>query len=228
MKISDTLTAYGLCIENEFLEAYETLINSAVERNLVKCWSHSHHVIPVCYYEKVNGLSPNRQNRTIGLRLAKRDLNNFEVELTYEEHILAHCYLALASKEPWFTYANMIAIKLLGYEDPDPMVILGISRFPSAPIIVLDKKIKKDQKSIWMTKDEFNEQVPVSQLLEYLKSGWALGAKRRSKPRQTCSVWKASEEKTKKRRKKHEIKKIPVSELIDHLESGWNYGKGEN
>ena len=49
------------------------------------------------------------------------------------------------------------------------------------------------------------------------------------KLRQTCSVWKASDEKkTKKRRNKNEVKKIPVSELIEHLESGWNYGKGEN
>lgn len=228
MKVSETLTAYGLCIENKFLEAYETLINLAAERNLVNHWSHSHHVIPVCYYEKVIGLSPSGKNRTIGLRLAKRDLNNFKVKLTLEEHILAHCYLTLASKESWFTYANMIAMKLLGYKDPELLIRLVISSFPSVPTIDLDKKIKKDQKLIWMTKDGLNEKVPVSQLLERLKSGWALGTNRRSKPRQTCSVWKINEKKAKKRRNKNEIKKIPVSEVIDHLESGWNYGKGEN
>ena len=33
MKISETLTTYGLCIENEFLEAYETLINEEVNQD---------------------------------------------------------------------------------------------------------------------------------------------------------------------------------------------------
>lgn len=216
MKISEILTTYDLCVNNEFLLAYEALINLAAERNLVEHNSHSHHVIPVCYYEKLNGLTPNVKNRPMGLKLAKQDLNNFEVTLTIEEHVRAHCYLALASKEPWFIYANMIALKLLGCEDPDPIMILGMSKFPSKPIINLSQKNKKDNKLIWMTKDKLSEKVPIKQLLEHLKSGWVIGTNRRSKPRQTCKVFK-----------NNEIREILVSDLVEYLESGWNYGKGE-
>ena len=97
LNIKQTLLTYDLCIDNKFLDLYEQLILNNLDSGRSPA-TQAHHIIPVGYYEKMNGLSPSLKNRSEGILCAKTDLNNFTVNLVAADHIRAHCYLALASK----------------------------------------------------------------------------------------------------------------------------------
>ncbi len=98
MTIDETLINYELCVNNEYLKLYRELLEKNLDTKDT-IGKHLHHSIPCAYYEKLEGLEPSADHRALGLAKAEADENNFGVYLSKQDHIRAHCYLALASNK---------------------------------------------------------------------------------------------------------------------------------
>lgn len=99
-KIKNNLIAYGIAIDNEYLDKYIQLcLNNKVEP--IKGKTNLHHIIPVAYYKEKYSCA----TRRIAEKYAKDDLNNICVNLLFKDHILAHYYLALCAKSTKYIFA---------------------------------------------------------------------------------------------------------------------------
>lgn len=103
MDLKQTLLNYNLVNDNIYLDKYVELLNlnKLSER---ADGTQAHHAIPVAYYKKLYNL-PFSRSRIEATNYADADENNFKVNLLYKDHLLAHCYLTLCAKEPWFIFA---------------------------------------------------------------------------------------------------------------------------
>lgn len=91
-------------IDNEYLDLYINLIQENKFTVKQRYSTQRHHIIPVCFY-KEHKLPINNDSSNL-------------VNLLFKDHILAHCYLVLASKETIFKYHNMVAIyKIIHHRD---------------------------------------------------------------------------------------------------------------
>lgn len=87
--------------DNEYFKKYIELIKSNKNTQQIRFITQKHHIIPKYYYRR-NDLDIDNSPDNI-------------INLTYTDHILAHCYLAMASIEPKDRYSNFIAVdKLCG------------------------------------------------------------------------------------------------------------------
>lgn len=101
MTLKEKLLNLGILEDNEYLNKYCVLIESNRETKMERFKTQRHHIVPRCYYK----------NKGLKVDNSKDNL----VNLLYKEHILAHCYLSMCAKEPWFKYANLISIyKIFG------------------------------------------------------------------------------------------------------------------
>lgn len=71
----------GLCVDNEFLDKYCLLIINNKSTPKEKFKTHKHHIIPKLFY-KMNKLPIDNSENNV-------------VNLSYQEHVLAHCYLEM-------------------------------------------------------------------------------------------------------------------------------------
>lgn len=78
-------------LDNEWLDKYLELIEANLDTHKVKKSTQAHHVIPVNTYW--NPTIPYQRKESI--KLAQADPINFEVNLLYKDHLLAHSYLTL-------------------------------------------------------------------------------------------------------------------------------------
>lgn len=106
MNIKSKLLTLGVFEDNEFLDKYVNIIESNYCTEKEKGKTQRHHIIPRCYF-KTNNLKVDNSTNNV-------------VNLLYKDHILAHCYIVLSSKEGAFKYQNYCAINHLlgvkGYE----------------------------------------------------------------------------------------------------------------
>lgn len=103
--MKNILLQFDCIIDNIYLQKYIDLIFSNRDTKRIKYKTQKHHFIPVAYYKDKYGI----KNRKEAQDIANSDSNNFEVNLLYKDHVLAHYYLALCSKGK-FRYQNENAI----------------------------------------------------------------------------------------------------------------------
>ena len=211
-QIRNLLISYNVFQEySEYLSEYVKLICDNIATQQVKFETHKHHIIPVSYYS--SKISKGRKHNRAKLeKLANADSNNFCINLTKEDHIRAHCYMALASKTCWFTLANVAAIELLsGSRVYNPEDILAS----------LSKSEPLKNKRCWIHRGEESKSVSVKQLHKYLDTGWELKSK--NKHRQNTSI------STTKNIWMHygaEKKQVSKELVLQHLKAGWEFGMG--
>ena len=212
LQIDKVLIDYNLCTAGEYLQKYKDLILKNLSTNYAKNETHKHHAIPCAYYEKLVSIEPNAKNRTVGLAYAKEDENNFIVNLTKLDHIKAHCYLALASKRPWFTYMNIRALQLLGCEQLDPEELLV--QLDSTDSIETAIKAR-----CWVHNDEQNKQILASNLEDYLMLGWQRGFKKalakKASGKSKGKVWMHCNALN---------AKVERNKILEKLKLGWQLG----
>lgn len=94
--LKNKLLSLDVFIDNEYLDKYVDLIIENRNRKAEKFVTQNHHIIPKCYFKLNNLIVDNsRENKVV---------------LIFKDHVLAHCYIVLASKENIFKYYNMCAI----------------------------------------------------------------------------------------------------------------------
>lgn len=80
-------------LDNEYLEKYLEILEANLETRKSRKSTQAHHAIPVNEYWTSN----KPYKRTEALKLARVDQANFEVNLVYKDHLLAHAYLTLCT-----------------------------------------------------------------------------------------------------------------------------------
>lgn len=93
MNIKEKLLETGLIQNNEYLSQYVQLITDNLFTLKQKGRTQLHHVFPRCL------------SKILGLKV-----DPFVINLLYKDHLIAHCLLALASKENIFKHYNMCAV----------------------------------------------------------------------------------------------------------------------
>lgn len=82
--------------ENEYFQKYVELITQNITLTYIKGTTQRHHIIPKSYFKSVNRPIDNSKENV--------------VNLYYQDHIKAHCYLSLCSKDPDFKLKNNFAV----------------------------------------------------------------------------------------------------------------------
>lgn len=95
--LKEYLMSLEVFIDNEYLDSYIRLIEDNVDTHKSRGFTQRHHIVPRIYYRH-NGL--NIDNSPDNL-----------VNLFYKDHIYAHYYLSLCSKDGWFKRANILSIQ---------------------------------------------------------------------------------------------------------------------
>lgn len=211
-QIRNLLISYNVFQEySEYLSEYVNLICNNISTPQVKFETHKHHIIPVAYYS--SKIKKGKKHSRLKLeKKAKEDTNNFCINLTKEDHIRAHCYMALASKACWFTLINVAAIELLSgsrvYNPEDVLESLAKSEPPK-------------NKRCWIHRGEESKNVSVRQLQKYLDAGWELKSKNRHHQNTSIST-------TKNIWMHYGAEKKLVSKdlVLQHLKAGWEFGMG--
>ena len=123
--LKDELIKRNIVNENEYLEAYLSLI----ENNLKNGCGDAHHSIPINTYAEV--LCVNQfiykkysvAQRMAKLAIAKKDAANILVNLRKPEHYLAHAYLVLCVKDKFVKSNDIVPGMKLGYLRTVPKTI---------------------------------------------------------------------------------------------------------
>ena len=183
--------------DNKYLDLYSNLIFENLHTNKQKYITQSHHVIPcACYKDR---------------KVAEKDINNFKVNLLFKDHIIAHYYLCLCSKNNQIKYKMIAAIEF----------ILGKSKNTTNAKIV--KSLKEWLLNSDIYQKEYEEFAKIRQ--NRLHNSTA-----REKARQKMLGHKTSEETRIKISKGNKGKKRSL-ELKKHLSEAhkgkpaWNKGK---
>ena len=97
--LKERLLKYSQIEENEYLEAYCELILKNYGRKKESKKTQSHHIIPRALFKMNNEkVDDSRSNR---------------INLYYKDHILAHYYLCLCSKDSLFRYYMFMCLKFM-------------------------------------------------------------------------------------------------------------------
>lgn len=96
--IKQSLLSTNLFLENDYFLDYIELIEINLKTKKERFVTQQHHIIPRCYYI--------HNNLTID-----NSISNL-VNLKYSDHLLAHYFLALCSKDNWFKFANELVLNL--------------------------------------------------------------------------------------------------------------------
>lgn len=99
MNLKENLLLLDIVIDNIYLDKYVKLIQDNILREKEKYKTQIHHIIPRCYFLKNNLKVDNTKNN--------------KTNLLFKDHILAHYYLALCSKNNWFKINNVLAIQFM-------------------------------------------------------------------------------------------------------------------
>lgn len=91
-KVKARLLEYGY-IDNEWLTKYLEILEANLSTAKSCGSTQSHHAIPLINY----WTSDDPYDRRETLKLARRDNDNFEVNLLYKDHLLIHSYLTLCT-----------------------------------------------------------------------------------------------------------------------------------
>ena len=125
--LKDELIKRNIVNENEYLEAYLSLI----ENSLKNSCGDAHHSIPIDTYAEVpcvnqyiyKKYSVAQRRRWTKLAIAKKDAANILVNLRKPEHYLAHAYLVLCVKDEFVGSNDIVPGIKLGYLRTYPKTI---------------------------------------------------------------------------------------------------------
>ena len=123
--LKDELIKRNIVNENEYLEAYLSLI----ENNLKNGCGDAHHSIPINTYAEVPCVNQfiykkySVAQRRAKLAIAKKDAANILVNLRKPEHYLAHAYLVLCVKDEFVESNDIVPGMKLGYLRTIPKTI---------------------------------------------------------------------------------------------------------
>lgn len=134
-------------IDNIYLQKYLELVEHNMFTSKQSGKTQRHHVIPVeCYAEKTS----KAYNRRPAIKLASADNLNFEINLLYSDHLIAHAYLTLCTN-PETIQAH--------YEEQSTLrkrnSIIGVTATNNA---LLSKKIKKEQADYQYLQQYYSEE----------------------------------------------------------------------
>ena len=123
--LKDELIKRNIVNENEYLEAYLSLI----ENSLKNRYGDAHHSIPINTYAEVPCAKQyiyekySVAQRRAKLAIAKKDAANILVNLRKPEHYLAHAYLVLCVKDEFVKSNDIVPGMKLGYLRTIPKTI---------------------------------------------------------------------------------------------------------
>ena len=104
MNLKEKLLGLDVFENNEYLDKYVSLVQSNIYTEKQRFKTQRHHIIPRCFY-KYRDLKVDNSDKNL-------------VNLMFKDHILAHCYIVMASKENEFKYHNRCALyKLINHRD---------------------------------------------------------------------------------------------------------------
>ena len=106
LRLKQKLLDEQLVEDSDYLIKYLALLQANLHTIPIKHVTQAHHALPVVYYKYLYPKETKTRSRGFYDRLANADSDNFLVNLKYSDHLLAHCYLALCSKQNWFKFAN--------------------------------------------------------------------------------------------------------------------------
>lgn len=88
--------------DNEYLDKYVELVNANLKTPKEQFRTAQHHIIPKAYFKKLNQPIDNSEENL--------------VNLLHKDHALAHYYIALATKDPYFLFSSMSALQhIMGF-----------------------------------------------------------------------------------------------------------------
>ena len=97
--MKEKLLGLGVFVDNEYLDLYCSLIENNRQTKKEKFKTQQHHVIPcACYGSREE---------------ADKDPDNVKVNLLFKDHILAHYYLCLCSKDSQLRYKMIAAVEFV-------------------------------------------------------------------------------------------------------------------
>lgn len=100
--LKEKLLNLGIFEENEYFYAYIDLIEKNKQTKKEQFKTAIHHIIPKAYFKKLNLPIDNSEDNL--------------VNLLHKDHALAHYYIALATKDPYFLYSSMSALQhIMGF-----------------------------------------------------------------------------------------------------------------
>lgn len=112
IEIKQKLLSLNIFEDNQYLNCYCELILNNLNNKKQKYKTQIHHIIPRAYYKQNNLEIDNSKNNLINL--------------LYVDHVIAHCYLSLSSKDSKFKHAMMVAIyKMMGSKFVDNKEVLN-------------------------------------------------------------------------------------------------------
>ena len=91
-KVKTRLLEYGY-IDNEWMDKYLEMLEVNLNTLKSRKSTQAHHAIPLTNY----WISTEPYDRRKTIKLARRDADNFEVNLLYKDHLLIHSYLTLCT-----------------------------------------------------------------------------------------------------------------------------------
>ena len=98
MSLKDRILMTNMFEDNEYLDKYCALMQENQSQKKVKYVTNRHHIIPKSYFRLIQAPIQDQDNT---------------VNLKYSDHILAHYYLCLCSKDPDMKYCNQLAFMYL-------------------------------------------------------------------------------------------------------------------
>ena len=123
--LKDELIKRNIVNENEYLEAYLSLIENSLKN---RC-GDAHHSIPINTYAEVPCVKQyfyerySAAQRRAKVAIAKKDAANILVNLRKPEHYLAHAYLVLCVKDEFVGSNDIVPGIKLGYLRTCPKTI---------------------------------------------------------------------------------------------------------
>ena len=92
LKVKTKLLELGY-LDNEWLTRYLEILEANLDTPRSRKSTQAHHAIPVNSY----WTSDEPYNRQAALKSARQDVDNFEINLLYQDHLLIHSYLTLCT-----------------------------------------------------------------------------------------------------------------------------------
>ena len=134
LDLKQKLLTEQLVEDSDYLTKYFNLLQANLETKPVKHTTQKHHALPVVYYKHFYPKETGSRSRSVYDSLAQNDPVNFLVNLSYSDHLLAHCYLALCAKPNWFKFANANMVTVVSkYTDLEALAFLeDLSDFQKA------------------------------------------------------------------------------------------------
>lgn len=203
MTIYEKLKKLNIFTDNEYFSLYIDLINNNLQTKKEKFKTQQHHIIPRCYF-KLNKLKIDNSKDNL-------------VNLSFSDHVKAHCYLCLCINNEYLSCANYFAVnKLLGLNNLE--INDNLVDYLDSNKDLIDKAYEK----VKLFLSEFN---PMSNTeIKNKHDNIMRSAEVRNKISASMSISRAQSAKNIHITKGKLMKRISQTELESYLSDGWQLG----